>query len=266
MTAMPVLRPRQGEQGFSLTEALAGILILGIAAAGVGGPLVIGIATRIQNQRIERAGQLAQLELDRVRALASRGDISACDLIGTAANATNTCSGPALNLLPRSAGNVDPGTVGPPTGPATGKATLPDGRPACIEPSGSNRGFRPPNTPTTWCAVDSDGDGIADFALQTFRTFTETFELGGFNYPITFQVGIRVFNIEAMDDTSDLTVTPAKGGLTGALGQQLTNPLAVIYSEVSLPDVPGRSGRVSLAELCNSINARKGTSGTCITP
>ena len=67
---------RPTEQGLTLVEALAAIVIFGLSITAVTAPLMLSMATRVRAHRAQQAMQLAQGEIDRVRLLLERGDIN----------------------------------------------------------------------------------------------------------------------------------------------------------------------------------------------
>jgi prepilin-type N-terminal cleavage/methylation domain-containing protein len=78
--------------------------------------------------------------------------------------------------------------------------------------------------------VDIDGDGSNDFAIQTFRS--EGYTPPGSSDPIAFDMGVRVYDIQAQENYGDLETTQAAIGLTSGAGQRRNKPLAVLYTSI----------------------------------
>ncbi len=121
--------PNPSIQGLTIIECLVAMVIASIVMAFISPPILLAVATRVQNQKAEQSFELAQLEVDRIRVLLERG------------NYTNT------DLPPLSAST----TVVPASG-ATGFTTS-----------------RTLITATKGLAVDVNQDGTYDFVVQTFR-------------------------------------------------------------------------------------------------
>lgn len=80
--------------------------------------------------------------------------------------------------------------------------------------------------------VDVDGDNENDFFVQSFSDDGAAFANGDI---AIFQMGVRVYSRLAEDNLGSLQTEPAYTGVSG-WGQQVSRPLAVIYSEVSRSD------------------------------
>ena len=85
-------RQRQGggasEDGLTLLECLVAIAVIALTGAMIGPPLVMAAATRVQNRRAEQALQLAQGEVDRIRAMVIRGTTNTENSEGNLASLT----------------------------------------------------------------------------------------------------------------------------------------------------------------------------------
>ena len=86
------------EQGLTLIETLMAIIVIAIVITASTPPILLAVATRIQNRRAEQAMQIAQQEIERVRLIVDQG------------NYTNSALPPAASTDPD-----DINTVGAPT-------------------------------------------------------------------------------------------------------------------------------------------------------
>lgn len=83
------------------------------------------------------------------------------------------------------------------------------------------------------------GDGSQNkFAVQVFRSVGST--PSGSTVPITFDIGVRVYDSKAFqNNSSNLLTDPAGLGFTGGEGQRSSRPLAVIYTSIFQGDREG---------------------------
>ncbi|MBE9029235.1 type II secretion system protein [filamentous cyanobacterium LEGE 11480] len=203
--------------GFTLIESLVAIVIIAVTIVSITPPIFWATATRVQNRRAEQAVQIAQGEVDRVRAVVERKTATLEQLppesgsgsLKPDAAAPNNVIPAGTKLRSQVPGcNVDDGnqTV------SVGDAILVDTDP---EPVGS----------ATPCAPE--------FLVQTFRgnglpNTTAT------TVPDGFVMGVRVYSIIAEDSIRGGTAKAEAGSLrsTNGLGSQKTRPLTVLYSTV----------------------------------
>lgn len=212
-------RGQSSQQGLTILECLVAIMLIGITIAMVTPPLLIATASRVQTRRGEQALQVAQDEIDRINTLVQRGLHK-------------------NSLLPTDAGQPNVGTVPVPTKIAnfieTTRST------AC--PAGAARYADQQLPVTDALPIDVDGDCDPDFFMQVFRndssyTTAELQKSTADRRPARFNLGVRVYS-KLVDTNKTLTggnlkVEPASFGLTIGQGQQATNPLAVVYKEIS---------------------------------
>ncbi len=212
----------KAQSGFSLIEALVGIAIIGITAALIPPVVTLSVAARAQNQRVEQAVRLAQGHMDLVRLRMERG------LAGGTVGAFVA----DINRLVPEAGGASVEEVPPPGAAALSSAPFCD-----LENPSTPQG--PP------CRVDIDGDGQADFGLQAFRIRQQTAPSG---QPLSFIVGVRVYSRAVVQGTytGELGTRPAQSRLGAP--EAASNPLAVQYSRILLPD----SSR-SLGSICRTL-------------
>ncbi len=174
------------EQGLTLIESLAAIVIFGFAITAVTQPLIIAMATRVRAYRAQQSLQLAQGEIDRMRLIVEQsyqGQQSPEDSPQTALNTY-------LSKLPPASSATNPRDVGPPT----------DFNGYCQDAL--------PTSATQGCKVTVNG---ADFGIQTFRLNTvepPVASLGNRTVPVAFQMGVRVYPPAALNQ-SNRSIEPA---------------------------------------------------------
>lgn len=113
-------RNRNRDRGFTLTEALVAVVVVGVGGALLLPALLVTTTSRQQQIRIERANLLAQQQLDRWRVLLGRGTYDNDDLPNEAAvadlndlepptcdfaSATPTCTSPGGDVTIYNFGN-----------------------------------------------------------------------------------------------------------------------------------------------------------------
>jgi prepilin-type N-terminal cleavage/methylation domain-containing protein len=209
-------QPKASEQGVTLLECLMAIVVIGLTIAMIAPPLVIAAATRVQNRRAEQALQIAQGEVDRVRALVARDEHLPARLPATDAAINNSTNLQAV-AAPTAASSFLKSSRNCTTGAYSGQQ-IP-----------ANQVLR----------VDVDGDCRADFMVQAFRSPGRTSNrelINTQNRPSEFQMGIRVYSILADGNWSNLQTLPASLQLTRGQGNQRTRPLAVLYTPFSRSD------------------------------
>ena len=95
------------EQGLTLIETLMAIVVIAIVITASTPPILLAVATRIQNRRAEQAMQIAQQQIERVRLIVDQG------------NYTNSDLPPAASISDPD----DINTVGAPTAPCSSSCT-----------------------------------------------------------------------------------------------------------------------------------------------
>lgn len=186
------------DDGLTLIETLVAIVVIALTLGAITPALVIAVATRVQSQRAEQALAVAQGEIDQVRLIVEQGNYEDIDL---------PQSVPSLS-------DSTPATMDPPN-------------PGAIESAAT---AYEDLLPTETRAVDVDGDGNSDFGVQVYRTAGVS--LG--SKPVAFGLGVRVYDIQALDSTSTNTLEtdPSRLGITGGEGQRGRRPLAALYTSV----------------------------------
>ncbi len=124
------VRPSSTEDGVTLLECIMAMLVIVVTVTMITPPIFLSVATRVQNQRMEQAMQLAQAELDRVQLIVERGDY-------TTANLPSVTTAADVRQTPAPSGTTD----------TRADATVDDAY-----------------------TVDVNNDGDFDYAVQFFRT------------------------------------------------------------------------------------------------
>ena len=201
----------RGDAGFSLVEALVGIAIVGVTAAMIPPIMTLSVAARAQNQRVEQATRLAQGHLDLVRLRMERGPAEQPPSVFIA----------DINRLAPLAGGSSVEEVAAP------EANTLRTSPFCD----LNHPTNPVGPP---CRIDINRDGQPDFGLQAFRICQQTNPENG--VPISFVLGVRVYPRAVVQGTygGPLGIQPSQSRLGAP--ETASNPLAVQYSVVFLPD------------------------------
>lgn len=201
------LRQSSSEQGFTLLETLVAIVIIAIVSAAIAPPILLATATRVQNQRVEQATQLARGEVDRIRLLVEQGQYQPADLPPLSSATVETTAPPAA--LP----------ANPITDPTT---------PRTAATASFLVDLSPPNKP------DTD-----KFVVQTFRADEQTATInrssGTVSIPVAFWMGVRVYSFRSFaNGTRPTGREQASLGFTS--GEKLQSPLAVLYTPIIRSD------------------------------
>lgn len=220
---LPYRPSLRSEQGLTLIEALAAIVITGVILAALTPPLVFSAATRIQSRKAAQAQGIIRQELDRIRAALSRED---------GIPATNEDG-----FVPPESSTNPLNNTAPPNVLVSDRTDL--------------------DQPNEALLVDVDGDGKDDFFVQLLRNPGARFDSGiATGQLAVFEMGVRVYDISAQRNLTNnsLTTEPISLQATNGLNQRDTNPIAVAYTEVSRSDL-----KISLDEyreyiLCQQPN------------
>lgn len=230
----PLVQRQSTEQGFSLLEPLVAILILAAVMAAFTPPVVLAVATRVKNFRVEQAIKVAQSEVDRNRRLIDRE---------TTATALNPQLPPAV-----AANATEPQNVGAPTS-ATPNCT--NGIPA---------------TALSWCPVPTPDGSAPTLGMQVFRT--QIFNLDGTagsstsKFPVTYRLGVRIYPIQALQQNAGNLQTETSGLSLSPAAQSLRAPLAVLYGPIVRSDF-STTNESALRRLCALNNTTPGSTANC---
>lgn len=194
------------EQGLTLMESMVALVILSISITMLTPPIMLSLATRVRAHQAGQARQLAQGEIDRVRAVLEKGE--------TAYESLDDFN----DQLPPDAGSGAPGAVNAPT-------SFED----CTDDLVAS-------TASAACRVDLNRDGqdnFGDFVVQTFRTRTQFTGVLN-NIPIAFWMGVRVYTWAAAD-SGNLSTEPASLGVSSRIPSE-NKPLIVLYTPIIRSD------------------------------
>jgi prepilin-type N-terminal cleavage/methylation domain-containing protein len=245
---IPIVQRRKtstGEsaQGFTLLESLMAIVVIGITVVSITPPIIWATGTRVQNRRAEQAAQLAQAEVDRVRAVVERRQAT---LVGLPARVGTTVSPNA----PKPTSEIAQAT-----------------KLRSIVPGCERGDDNPPASATQVILVDTDPEPFGssnqcqpEYMIQVFRGagLPQPTASAPDTAPDAFVMGVRVYSIVARNNMLNGSLpTPADNRprlrATSGLGTQRTQPLAVLYTPIV------RSNRSDTLELYRNlcVEARK---------
>lgn len=193
-------------EGFTILEAIVAMVVASIMIAVITPPIFLATAARVQQRRAQSSLQLAQAEIDRVRATVERGTYALADLPAEVSGTLDSVPAPSAIY------NQIKST-------ATGSNTYTGG----TVPS------------TSLLPVDTNGDGTPDYLVQVFRTAGPA----GTSVPVTgFQMGVRVYADlpQLRQNISQLSTTPARLSMGSGMGGATRQPLAVLRSTIVRPD------------------------------
>lgn len=185
---------KRTEEGLTLIESLAAVVILAISVVAISPPIALSIAARVRAHRAQQAMQLAQGEIDRVRLFIENNE--------------NTLGDKEADLPP------DLGKIK--------RQDIPVSTPNPTNPCHENLS-------DSWCHVHLDDDGEWDMAIQRVRTFTQTDKTisGPSNRVAAFVMTVRVYTRGSID--SGNLQSPPSGTASLALSaatSQSSLPLA----------------------------------------
>jgi prepilin-type N-terminal cleavage/methylation domain-containing protein len=212
----PIRKPDQ-TSGFTLIESLVAVIIVTITVVSVLPPIFWATATRVQNRRAEQAVQLAQAEIERVRALVERGSYKREDLPPVDGSRSDIREASTTTAPPATASGIVRSTT------ANCKSNFDAAQPTDVK---------------QYIAVDTDPNNGCkpEFMVQVFRS-AGTLPDGSATdaAPDAFTIGVRVYAEPAFGTLNRSGVLETKSArLRGSsgLGQQSTRPMAVLYGTV----------------------------------
>jgi len=225
-------RSQKSVQGLTIIECLVAIVIIALTVVAITPPIMLATASRIQSRKVEKANQVAQGELDRVRLLVERGSYQLAELPGTT-GAINSAS--TINSFGAATGSP----VGAPLYSTASRQECPS---ATAYPGTT------PVAVTNLIRVDVDGDCEPEYVMQVFRTPGYAPTPPTPTVPFSFEMGVRVYAYYPEQtftplDTTKASIRLGTGPLDLAGGKR--RPMAVLYSKMARND----SSR-SLGQLC----------------
>ena len=212
LSQLKLVLASEKNQGSSLLEVLAAIVIIATVLSFISPLLLLVAASRVQLKETEQAISLAQNQVDLVQAYMARGvDQNTSDDDSTLS---------AESKLPPV---------------STGSTLLSQAAPNTILPIGGRL-----TDASQALEVDTDNDGSADFLVQTFRDSGQRFNSGeAINNLAVFRMGVRVYSIQAkskLESNNGATEAASLLFLQG-IKERTRQPLAVVFSEVSQSDL-----------------------------
>lgn len=230
-----ILQTHHSQRGMTLMESLVVAVMLSIMVVVTTPPLIMGMATRIQNRRAEAAVTLAQQEIERIRLLVDQGAY--------------------LNDILPPVGKTISGT--PITNPNQITEVAPPtsilNNPPCADPP--ELPCSEPNSSQAWWTANEE------FIVQTFRDEGVIQEIphpknknGNYQQVVVFRMGVRVYSKVSKPQVGSLRKEPAPLYLsTSPSGESILEqedgdvitakqnqfPLAVIYTDFSRGDLIG---------------------------
>jgi prepilin-type N-terminal cleavage/methylation domain-containing protein len=213
LTRLPLCSPSaqsvKRDQGLSLIECLVAIVVVSITLIAITPPIFFITATRVQSRKAEQALQVAQAEIDRVRAVVERGVYTAADLPAVVGSINNV---PAPASI--ASGVLKSSTVG----------------------CNTYTGVTVAATALLPVSTDLDPSNLAacqsQFLVQTFRTEGST---GSVSVPTSgFRLGVRVYSDNPLlrQNLGGLQTAQASLRFVSGLGDQNRRPLAILYSTI----------------------------------
>ncbi|WP_199316991.1 prepilin-type N-terminal cleavage/methylation domain-containing protein [Chroococcidiopsis sp [FACHB-1243]] len=198
MQAMFCQSKQSPQNGLTILECLVAILVVSIVLAAMAPPILLAAATRLRNQRVEQAMQLAQAEIDRTRLIVERGNYTNSD----------------LPLQSDSTSGITATSV--PTSCVTNRSDI--------------------DQITKGLAIDVNKDGTNDFVVQSFRDEGKTANSKLINFQMSVRVySFRAFQNCSTAPTPALNNTPAS--LTLTTGEQSISPLSVLNVQIARGDL-----------------------------
>ncbi|HEY9894400.1 MAG TPA: type II secretion system protein [Candidatus Sericytochromatia bacterium] len=206
----PSAQSTKRDEGLSLIECLVAIVVVSITLIAITPPIFFITATRVQSRKAEQALQVAQAEIDRVRAVVERGVYTTAD-------------------LPAVVGSIN--NVPAPTSIASGVLKSANSSASC----NTYTGVTVPVTALLPVNTDLDPSNPAacqsQFLVQTFRTAGTA----GSSVPTSgFRLGVRVYSDNPLlrQNLSGLQTAQASLRFVSGLGDQNRRPLAILYSTI----------------------------------
>ncbi|MBW4541497.1 MAG: type II secretion system GspH family protein [Myxacorys chilensis ATA2-1-KO14] len=209
---------KRSDQGLTLIEGLVAIIVVTITVVSITPPIFWATGSRVQTRRAEQALQLAQGEIDRVRALVERDKFDLTNLPPDAGTEEEVRAGIAA---PNSAQENKVVTANPSCSSKT-NVSIPDAQNKYIQVD---------------VDLDQNGNCDADFLVQTFRSRgldANGNAIAAGQKPAGFVMGVRVYSFVARENLNANKGEKEQVSLKGTtgLGNQLQRPLAVLYSTI----------------------------------
>lgn len=212
------------DEGLTLLEALVAIVVLTLVLGSIATPILITTASRVQNRKAGQAQQIAQFFTENTRIQMSLVDTWTYS--GTETIDPATVSPSTLTYSP--AGAI------PPFSSTSLIANVPPPSSLCTDSSGNTvivQSFSTTETcsETELFGYDLDQDGAEDFYVQMFRAADTISAVS--DEVIGFDMGVRVYSVDAIDSLGSLTYSQQTLGFTSSRGKP-EEPVVVAYTSV----------------------------------
>lgn len=202
-------RQQHPDQGLTLVECVIAILVVNLGVAMLAAPLLMVAATRLRNDRINQATELARAEVDRLRVMMEQG----IEIRTTTPNVL-----PPASSISATIGQADQLSAEPP----------PNSIADCY--SSSN----PLGLPTTATQACRRRLNDTEFAVQVYRG---QLSVNNSNLVLAYPVQVRVYSAQAVPVTTSATsISEEPAAMTSSLVGAETRPLAVLTTEIIRSD------------------------------
>ncbi|WP_298977093.1 hypothetical protein [uncultured Thermosynechococcus sp.] len=201
-------RQQHPDQGLTLVECIIAILVVNLGVAMLAAPLLMVAATRLRNDRINQATELARAEVDRLRVMMEQG----------------------IEIRRTTAGVLPPESFVRPT-PTLGQADRLSAQPPpdrLVDCPG-NLGL--PTNATQACRRRLNN---TEFAVQVYRG---QLTVNNADLVLAYPVQVRVYSAQAVPVTaSETPINQEPAAMTSSLVGAETRPLAVLTTEIIRSD------------------------------
>lgn len=199
-------RQHHPNHGLTLVECLIAILVVNLGVAMLAAPLLMVAATRLRNDRINQATELARAEVDRLRVMMEQG---------VEIRTTTLDVLPPASSISATIGHADQLSAQPPPN-------------SLVDCSGA---LGLPTSATQACRRRLNN---TEFAVQVYRG---QLSVNSSNLVLAYPVQVRVYSAEAIPVTTSATpVTQEPAAMTSSLVGAETRPLAVLTTEIIRSD------------------------------
>ncbi|URR35807.1 hypothetical protein NBE99_01355 [Thermosynechococcus sp. HN-54] len=203
-------RQQQVNGGLTLVECLIAILVVNLGVAMLAAPLLMVAATRLRNDRINQATELARAEVDRLRVMMEQG----VEIRTTTTNVLPPASSVSATI---------------------GQAALLSAQPppnSLVDCFSSSNPLGLPTSATQACRRRLNN---TEFAVQVYRG---QLSVNSANLVLAYPVQVRVYSAEAVPITTTATtpITQEPAAMTSSLVGAERRPLAVLTTEIIRSD------------------------------
>ncbi|HIK36035.1 MULTISPECIES: type IV pilus modification PilV family protein [unclassified Thermosynechococcus] len=199
-------RQQHANHGLTLVECLIAILVVNLGVAMLAAPLLMVAATRLRNDRINQATELARAEVDRLRVMMEQG---------VEIRSTTTSLLPPQSSVSATIGQANQLSAQSP--------------PSSLEDCSGALGL--PTSATRACRRRLNN---TEFAVQVYRG---QLTVNSSNLVLAYPVQVRVYSAEVVPvTTATVPVAQEPAAMTSSLVGAETRPLAVLTTEIIRSD------------------------------